>query len=132
MRSHWLAALVAGMTITTLGCGETASSPSSGARMLNLMITDSPFSDAKAVLVTFSEVSVHRSDGDGWQRLPFADGGGSRTCDLKKLETAEDLLGVGGLVTVWMAQLLPPAPAPLYRMLFRRVTAPETMYNPLP
>jgi hypothetical protein len=98
MRSHWLAALVAGMMmITTLGCGETASSPSSGARMLNLMITDSPFSDAKAVLVTFSEVGVHRSDGDGWQRLPFADGGGSRTCDLKKLETAEDLLGVGGL-----------------------------------
>jgi len=97
MRSYWLAVVAVVTTITTLACGPTASSPSSGARTLNLMITDSPFSDAKAVLVTFSEVSVHRSDGDSWERLPFADGGGTRTCDLKKLETAEDLLGVGAL-----------------------------------
>ena len=97
MRSYWLAAFAAVTTITTVACGNTASSPSNGARKLNLMITDSPFSDAKAVLVTFSEVNVHRSDGESWERLPFADGGGRRTCDLKKLETAEDLLGVGGL-----------------------------------
>lgn len=97
MRAHWLAALAALTTIGALACGATPSSPSTGPRTLNLMITDSPFSDAKAVPVTFSDVHVHRSDGDGWQRLPFADGGGSRTCDLKKLESAEDLLGVGGL-----------------------------------
>lgn len=96
--------LVTGLTaaiaaITALACGSTATSPSAGPRMLNLMITDSPFRDARAVLVTFSEVNVHRADGEGWQRLPFADGGGSRTCDLKKLEAgAEDLLGVGGLM----------------------------------
>jgi len=97
MRGYWFAALAAVVSMTTLACGPTASSPSGGARTLNLMITDSPFSDAKAVLVTFSEVNVHRSDGSSWERLPFADGGGTRTCDLKKLETAEDVLGVGGL-----------------------------------
>jgi len=97
MRGYSFAALAAVVSITTLACGPAASSPSGGARTLNLMITDSPFRDAKAVLVTFSEVNVHRSDGSSWERLPFADGGGSRTCDLKKLETAEDVLGVGGL-----------------------------------
>jgi hypothetical protein len=78
-------------------CGDSPSSPTGRAGSLRLMMTDSPFSDAKAVLVTFSEVSVHRSDGDGWTRLPFADGAALRTCDLKKLESAEDVLGVGDL-----------------------------------
>jgi hypothetical protein len=79
-------------------CGDSPSSPSGRGGSLRLMMTDSPFSDAKAVLVTFSEVSVHRSEGDSWTRLPFADGAGLRTCDLKKLESgAEDVLGVGDL-----------------------------------
>jgi len=66
------------------------------------MITDSPFSDAKAVLVTFSEVTAHRAESD-WTKLPFAAPDAataaptSRTCDLKKLESAEDILGVGAL-----------------------------------
>jgi hypothetical protein len=64
---------------------------------LSINITDSPFSDAKALLVTFSEVNVHRTDGDSWQRMPFASGGGSRTCDLKKLQGRTDVLGVGPL-----------------------------------
>lgn len=60
------------------------------------MMKDSPFSDAKALLVTFSGVDVHASGAD-WVTVPFASGGSARTCDLKKLETAQDVLGVGSL-----------------------------------
>ncbi len=70
---------------------------------LTLMLKDSPFSDAKALLVTFSEVSVHASGGD-WVTVPFA-AGTSRTCDLKKLETAQDVLGVGSLPAGHYTQL---------------------------
>jgi hypothetical protein len=64
-----------------------------------MMIKDAPFSDAKALLVTFSEVSAHASGGD-WKTLPFAGTPAptTRTCDLKKLETAQDVLGTGTLV----------------------------------
>jgi hypothetical protein len=67
-----------------------------------MRLTDSPFSDAKAVLITFSEVSAHREDAD-WLKVPFpADAGGAavteRTCDLKKLQGPVDILG-GGLLT---------------------------------
>lgn len=75
--------------------GGGTSSPATGSLAINL--TDSPFSDAKALLVTFSEVNVHRADGDSWQTMPFASGGGSRTCDLKKLQGQTDVLGVGSL-----------------------------------
>jgi hypothetical protein len=61
------------------------------------MLTDSPFSDAKAVLVTFSEVTAHRDADSGFSTVPFAAGATSRTCDLKKLEQAQDVLGVGQL-----------------------------------
>jgi hypothetical protein len=63
---------------------------------MNIRLTDSPYSKAKSVLITFSEVAAHR-DGN-WTRLPFAGGGSTRTCDLKKLQNAnEDVLGTGGL-----------------------------------
>jgi len=75
--------------------GGGSSSSATGSLAIN--ITDSPFSDAKALLVRFSEVNVHRSDGDSWQTMPFASGGGSRTCDLKKLQGRTDVLGVGPL-----------------------------------
>ena len=97
MRALYLAAAAAVLTVSALACGDSPSSPSNAARTLNLMITDTPFSDARAVLVTFSEVQVHRSEDNGWKTLPFADGGGTRTCDLKKLQTAQDMLGVGAL-----------------------------------
>ena len=71
---------------------------------LTLMLKDSPFSDAKALLVTFSEVNVHASGG-AWVTVPFAAGGTSRTCDLKKLETAQDVLGVGSLPADHYTQL---------------------------
>jgi hypothetical protein len=61
------------------------------------MIKDSPYSDAKALLVTFSEVSAHVSGAGGFNVLPFSGGGTSRTCDLKKLATAQDILGTGTL-----------------------------------
>jgi hypothetical protein len=65
--------------------------------MFNLMLKDSPFSDAKSVLVTFSEVTAHRDTESAFTKLPFAGGATARTCDLKKLETAQDILGVGTL-----------------------------------
>jgi hypothetical protein len=95
--------LICAVAITALaGFGAFAcsnsTSPSNAPRTLNVMITDSPFSDAKALLVTFSDVNVHRADEDeGWKNLPFADGGSARTCDLKKLENSEDILGTGAL-----------------------------------
>ncbi len=83
------------------GCGSgSATSPSgdgSGAAgRATIMLQDSPFSDAKSVLVTVSEVSVHLSGGD-FVTLPFVSGGSSRTCDLKKLVGAQDVLGTGPL-----------------------------------
>lgn len=66
--------------------------------MLRVEMHDDPFDDAEAVLVTFSEVSAHTSGTGGFERLPFADGGTTRTCDLKKLEDGHDEpLGVGSL-----------------------------------
>ena len=88
--------LAFGVMLGTLACSDSPSSPSGNSATFNLRLTDSPFSDARAVLVTFSEVTAHRSDSD-WTTLPFAGGAISRTCDLKKLEGAEDALGTGPL-----------------------------------
>lgn len=110
-----------GMLLVTGACGgssaSTAPTSSSGPGLaaptpklpagtssLTLMLKDSPFSDAKALLVTFSEIDVHASGGS-WLKLPFAAGASSRTCDLKKLETAQDILGVGSLPTGHYTQL---------------------------
>lgn len=94
--------LAAAAVLTTFACSGESGSPSgpsapSGSQgTLNLRITDSPFGRAKAVLVTFSDVSMHRN-GD-WKKVPFADGSATRTCDLKKLENStQDVLGTGPL-----------------------------------
>jgi hypothetical protein len=81
---------------TNSGAGSSGGSTSSSTGTLAIHLTDSPFSDAKALLVTFSDVSVHRADPGEWRTLPFA-AGSSRTCDLKKLNGATDVLGVGSL-----------------------------------
>ena len=73
---------------------SSTSNPTAG--RLSIRLTDSPFSDAQALLVTFSEVSVHRADPGEWKTIPFVTGS-SRTCDLKQLKDAIDLLGVGSL-----------------------------------
>jgi hypothetical protein len=79
-----------------VACNSNSPVTPSNGTTLNVMLTDSPFSDAQAVLVTFSAVSVHMSGG-AFTTLPFADGASSRTCDLKKLQGANDVLGTGTL-----------------------------------
>jgi Domain of unknown function (DUF4382) len=78
------------------GGGPGGGSSNTGNGSLAINITDSPFSDAKALLVTFSDVKVHNADSDSWQTIPFASGS-SRTCDLKKLQGPVDVLGIGTL-----------------------------------
>lgn len=84
---------------TSYACGGSPMGPSGAGGTLTLMLKDSPYTDAKSLLVTFSEVSAHLAGTaeSGWTRLPFADGATSRTCDLKKLQTAQDILGTGQL-----------------------------------
>ena len=91
-------ALAAGCALA-LACGGSSTSPSGQTGTLRMMLTDSPFSDAKSLLVTFSEVNAHRSGtaDSAWEKLPFAGGATSRTCDLKKLQAAQDVLGTGPL-----------------------------------
>ena len=104
----WLAvALVAG----ALACGGASENPagptsSPGASdpggsggsgtpatgRLTLAMTDSPFSEADAVLVAFDGVSIHRSESNGWETLPLVSS--PRVCDLKKLQGPTDILGV--------------------------------------
>jgi Domain of unknown function (DUF4382) len=122
MRSR-IVALIAALAVTGACGGSTPTEPSTASSsnsstspapnspapgptstgQLTLMLKDSPYSDAKALLVTFSEVNVHASGGD-WVTLPFASGT-SRTCDLKKLETAQDVLGVGTLAAGHYTQI---------------------------
>ena len=83
--------------VVAASCGDSVVSPSGNGR-LSLMIKDSPYSDAKALLVTFSEVTAHRDGEGGFTKIPFGDtAASSRTCDLKKLVDAQDVLGVGVL-----------------------------------
>jgi hypothetical protein len=98
MRFATALALAAGLAAAA-ACGSSPSSPSGSNANLTLALKDSPFSDAKSLLVTFSEVDAHKSDqADGaWTQLSFSGGASTRTCDLKKLETAQDVLGTGAL-----------------------------------
>ena len=96
MRMITVLAVLAAATAIACG-GESVMSPS-GTGRLSLMIKDSPYSDAKALLVTFSEVTAHRSGEGGFTKLPFGETTAtSRTCDLKKLVDHQDVLGVGAL-----------------------------------
>ena len=91
------AAACSGSPSSPSSSSSSSSSPSSGSGgTLNLRLKDSPFTDARAVLVTFSSVRAHRSESD-WTTVAFANAASARTCDLKKLQTAEDVLGTGAL-----------------------------------
>lgn len=81
--------------LMTSACGDSPNAPT-GSGTLTLHITDTPYQDAAAFVVTFTEVRAHRS-GEGWIALPFAESAASRTCDLKRLVGADDVLGVGAL-----------------------------------
>jgi hypothetical protein len=72
-------ACAAALALGAAACSDSPSSPSLSGGNFNLRMRDTPFTDAKAVLVTFSSVRAH--------------------CDLKKLETSEDVLGSAGLPT---------------------------------
>jgi hypothetical protein len=74
------------------GGNSVGSGSANGSGHLTIGLTDSPFSDAKAVLITFDGISVHTS-GQGWQTMSFANGATERTCDLKKLQGPTDVLG---------------------------------------
>ena len=97
---RWMMTLtaVAALAASSYACGSSSPASPSGSGTLNLRITDSPYSDAKALLVTFSEVTAHKSETEGRTTVAFAGGATTRTCDLKKLQSgAQDILGVGTL-----------------------------------
>jgi hypothetical protein len=96
--------LVTVALVAMSACGKAATSPSASPSTLNVILKDSPFSDAKALLVTFSAVSAHITGGD-FVTLPFSGGAASRTCDLKKLMTATDVLGTGTITMGHYTQL---------------------------
>lgn len=98
MFSHMSRVSLVVLSVVAIGCSSSSTSPSSTTQSsLNVMLTDSPFSDGKALLVTFSEVSAHATGG-AFVTLPFANNTTSRTCDLKKLTNgAQDVLGTAPL-----------------------------------
>jgi Domain of unknown function (DUF4382) len=98
---RWSLVLALTAAIATSACGSGTGPSGSGT--LRMMIKDSPFRDAKALLVTFSQVDVHRSDSpDGsWEHVM----GVERTCDLKRLETSVDALGAGTLTSGHYTQI---------------------------
>jgi hypothetical protein len=113
VKSPTAATSVAASSSATSGSGTTpgtGGSGSSGTGTLSVMLKDSPFSEATAVLVTFSGLSAHIS-GDGtnegeWVTLDFADSAAtSRTCDLKRLVESQDVLGIGVLPAGHYTQL---------------------------
>ena len=95
----WACSGGGGNTASSGGTGTTGGPGTGGANgTLTVNLTDTPFTDAKAVLVTFSEVQAHHS-GSGWVKVNFAGGNTitSRTCDLKRLDGAQDVLGSDSL-----------------------------------
>ena len=104
MRQLSRALVIAIVIATWTGCSGSPGGPSTAGATLNVMLKDSPFSDAKALLVTFSDVSAHASGGD-FKTLPFTGGAATRTCDLKKLTTAQDILGTGTLAVGHYTQI---------------------------
>jgi hypothetical protein len=96
---RWPFALaLAAASLVASACGGSSTSPSGSTGTLRMMLTDSPFTDAKSLFITFSEVDTHKSDtAEGaWSKVEFPNGA-TRTCDLKKLQTAQDVLGLGAL-----------------------------------
>ena len=89
---RWPLALAAACLVAS-ACGGSSTSPSGSTGTLRMMLTDSPFTDAKSLFITFSEVDTHKSDtAEGaWSKVEFPNGA-TRTCDLKKLQTAQDVL----------------------------------------
>jgi Domain of unknown function (DUF4382) len=88
--------------IAASACGGSGTGPS-GSGTLRMTLKDSPFSDAMALVVKFTDVSVHQSDtADGtWTKVTT----GERMCDLKRLENAQDILGTTQLAAGHYTQI---------------------------
>ena len=84
--------------------GSACAGPSGQTGSLTVNLKDGPYSDAMAMLVTFSAVSAHHAD-EEWQPLTFAGGASALTCDLKKLVNVFDVLGQGQLLAGHYTQL---------------------------
>ena len=84
------------LAVCACGCSSSVTAPDASSQ-LSVMLKDTPFSDARSVLVTFSDVSAHMSGQGGFMPLTFAGGAPRRTCDLKKLTSSTDVLAVGAL-----------------------------------
>lgn len=98
-----LAFVVVVASALSLGCGS-GTGPSGATGTMRLMMKDSPFVEASAVLVTFNEVDVYKSDTAGPTKLPFPTGT-TRTCDLTRLQAVSDVLGTGPLATGHYTQI---------------------------
>ena len=99
MRMTVALTIALGLSITAIACSGSPTSPSQSGNF-RVMITDTPFEDATALHVTFTEVQAHRADAaGGWITVPFAGtpAATTRTCNLKKLEGPFDVLGVASL-----------------------------------
>lgn len=109
------AAACGGSSPTSATNVTTPGTPGSATGKLTISMKDSPFSDAKALLVTISKVTAHMADGTSWTTLPFTGGATSRTCDLKRLTNTTDVLGTGTLTAGHYTQIrLTVASATLY------------------
>ena len=97
MRLPFVIITAASLAASACGGSDSPTGPSNAGTSFTLMLKDAPFTDAKSVLVTFSEVTAHRDTETDFTNVPFAAGATARTCDLKKLQTSQDLLGVGSL-----------------------------------
>ena len=95
MISRFLLVLL--VALAAMGCNDNDNSGNGPSGTVTVRIQDSPFAEAQAVLVTFSEVSAHKSGSGNFTKLPFVPESASRTCDLKKLVGATDVLGTGPL-----------------------------------
>ena len=85
------------LVMLAVACNDDNNNGTGASGTVTIRMQDSPFSEAQAVLVTFSEVSIHKSGEGGFTRVPFSPESASRTCDLKKLVGATDVLGTGAL-----------------------------------
>src|SRR5262245_32518394 len=98
---RWPIVLALTVGIATSACGSGTGPSGSGT--LRMTLKDSPFSDAMALVVTFTDVSVHLSDTpDGtWTTVTT----GPRACDLKRLVTAQDVLGTATITAGHYTQI---------------------------
>jgi Domain of unknown function (DUF4382) len=102
MRSAHDLALVLALGVLTGACDNSLTAPNGS--NLSVLLQDSPTTDAKAIFVTFSDVSVYRAGGT-WARLDLASGATTRTCDLKQLTGATDVLGTGAFAAGHFTQI---------------------------